>query len=280
MAAPLYTQLFPAEQPAAAAVVIATGIHQHVALYEGFATRLASEGFPVLCYDHRGFGRSPSYEGCERSMIPEWHDLEGPSATGDLRRMVILAQQEFGVERVFVFGHSLGGLAAGLLATSGASPAAGFILSNPSLQNPWASMVDELESKPPTEPGGFFAGDVQRGASNNAAFLELWNGPEVSAHIEPGRPFKYGYMLAANFAIDVVRARFDQFTGPALVLRGEADAFEQGACADLIAGASGARLTLRSYEGMAHELIFEDGLAMGPGENRVVDEIVAWLKEA
>ena len=31
---------------------------------------------------------------------------------------------------------------------------------------------------------------------------------------------------------------------------------------------------------MAHELIFEDGLAMGPGENRVVDEIVAWLKEA
>ena len=148
------------------------------------------------------------------------------------------------------------------------------------LKNPWASMVAELQSKPPTEADGAFAGDVQRAASNNEAFLELWNCPEVSEHIEEGRPFKCGYKLAANFAIDVVRARFDQFTAPALVLRGEADGFEQGACADLIAGASGARLTLRSYAGMAHELIFEDGLAMGPGENRVVDEIVAWLKEA
>jgi len=209
-------------------------------------------------------------------MVPEWHNLQRPSVTGDLRNVVLFAKAELGVDKVVVFGHSLGGLAAGLLATCGENTADGFILSNPSLQNPWASAVDELSLKTPTECNGTF---VTSGASNNADFLALWDSPEVYEHIEPERPFKAGYQLAANFAIEVVRSRFDQFDSPALILRGEADDFEQGACADLVAGASTppSDLVLKSYEGMAHEIIFEDGLDMAPGNNRVVDDIVAWL---
>ena len=115
--------------------------------------------------------------------------------------------------------------------------------------------------------------------SHRRQFLALWDSPEVYQYIEPERPFKAGYQLAANYAIEVVRSRFERFEAPALILRGEADDFEQGACADLVAGASTppSDLTLKSYPGMAHELIFEDGLDMSPGKNRVVDDIVAWL---
>ena len=72
-----------------------------------------------------------------------------------------------------------------------------------------------------------------------------------------------------------------KFEAPALLLRGEADDFEQGACADLIKGASTppSDLHLKSYQGMAHEILFEDGLDMAPGKNRVVDDVVGWLHQ-
>ena len=60
-----------------------------------------------------------------------------PSCAGDLSAAVAKAEELLGFSApVFVFGHSLGGLAAGLLGTSGAAhnKVAGFILSNPTLQ--------------------------------------------------------------------------------------------------------------------------------------------------
>jgi len=280
--ADLFKQFFPtkAAKPRAA-VVIATGIHQQTALYDGFAKRLAKEGFPTVCYDHRGFGRSPSYADSKRSMIPEWHDLKAPSATSDLRNMVLLAKKRFGVPKVYVFGHSLGGLVSGLLGTCEDNPVDGFILSNPSLQNPWAGVVEKLKDQDPHEVNGNYTGDLQKAAAQNEDFRELWNGPTMSKYIEDGRPFYAGYQLSANYAIDAVRARFDKWDKPSLVLRGDADIelFEQGACQDLVNGAT-AKPLLKSYEGMSHELIFEAGLDMAPGKNRVVDDIVAWLHKA
>jgi alpha-beta hydrolase superfamily lysophospholipase len=355
--------------------VIATGIHQHSAMYEKFAERLAEEGFPTLVYDHRGFGRSPSYEkqieerareaiiallieqlevdpkfiqvempsgedgdgselsfrvaihsdeeddiaaqsllnsesfwasvneklctvdgtSCERSMIPQWHKLgdpRNPSATGDLMGMVDYAKTNFGVRKVFVFGHSLGGLIAGLLGTlpNNECNADGFILSNPSLQNPWAGLIDELKQNADADPhqaNGRFSGDVQKMASNNQDFIDFWNSEDISAFVEDGRPFKAGYQLEANYAIEEVRARFANFKAPVLLLRGEADDFEQGACADLIAGCehnyantSPDDLVLKSYPGMAHEILFEEGLDMGPGKNKVVDDVIEWMKRS
>ena len=57
----------------------------------------------------------------------------------------------------------------------------------------------------------------------------------------------------------------------------DVEVFEKGACNDLVAGASTKPL-LKSYAGMKHEIIFEEGLDMDPGKNKVVDDIVEWLK--
>jgi alpha-beta hydrolase superfamily lysophospholipase len=263
------------------AVVICTGIHQHTLLYVNFANRLVSEGFCVLCYDHRGFGQSPNYEGSDRSMIPEWHALDKPSVTGDLREMVILAKIQFNADKVFVFGHSLGGLAAVLLATCGENVADGFILSNPSVQNPWLSIVDQLGNQDPNECNGGYVDEVLRSGSNNEEYINFWMSPEISQFCETGRPFKAGYQLAANYAINEVRSRLDKFTSPVLILRGENDAFEQGACEDLVRGSSTPRdeCILLSYPGMKHEILFELGLRMNKGDNKVVDDILEWLQQ-
>ena len=50
------------------------------------------------------------YEGNGRSQIADWLSLDAPSAAGDLRDAVLLAKELSGKDKVFVFGHSLGGL--------------------------------------------------------------------------------------------------------------------------------------------------------------------------
>ena len=88
-------------------------------------------------------------------------------------------------------------------------------------------------------------------------------------------------------AIPTVRSRFGNWTSPALLLRGEQDigtlgdgslpGCELGSCVDLLAGASTtARASLMFYEGMKHEIIFEQYPCMEG--NIVVDDIVVWLK--
>ena len=197
----LFGQWYPAEgdHPATAAVVVSTGFHQHSAMYVAFAARLASEGFAVLCYDHRGFGRSKNYDGEERSQISAWEDLSDdpvPSCAGDLSAAVAKAEELLGFSApVFVFGHSLGGLAAGLLGTSGAAhnKVAGFILSNPTLQMHGRGTPEEAAAGLPLNAAAraveeantardknkvVFGVDLDT-ASSNKEFTEFWRSEGV-----------------------------------------------------------------------------------------------------
>lgn len=96
------------------------------------------------------------------------------------------------------------------------------------------------------------------------------------------RPGKVAYWRGvASDAIPTVEKRFSQWVSPALLLRGEhdIDVCEQGACDALMRGAApDAPITLKSYPGLYHEVIFEHYPNMRPGTNPVVDDIVAWLK--
>ena len=87
--------------------------------FHALAERLASEGISVLTYDHRGFGNSDSYEGLARSQVGEWIDLDQPSVAGDLADAVNEHATLAAGDRVYMWGHSLGGLAGAILGTSG-----------------------------------------------------------------------------------------------------------------------------------------------------------------
>ena len=148
----LFGRLLHVEGGARGGVVISSGIFQHSGMYEGFARRLESEGFSVLAYDHRGFGQSHPYAGLSRSQVSSWLDPDVPSLMGDLADAVDFLGEQMGQpDNVFVWGHSLGGVAGAALATSARCNARGFILSNPTIHGEFGSaeLAKEWESKDP-----------------------------------------------------------------------------------------------------------------------------------
>jgi alpha-beta hydrolase superfamily lysophospholipase len=274
------------EMPVKTCIVVSTGVHQTGAMYDGFASRLVSEGYAVFVYDHRGFGRSASYEGKGRSQAVGLAPDGTPSLAGDLRDAVVKAKEVFGAgTRVVVFGHSLGGLSCGVLATSELKPQPdGFILSNGSLWPDDAQLlVDNLDAwreKAAVDPDTvLFPYRTETGSSNDE-FKKFWDSPDIMKYVEEGRPMKAAYLVSVCDALKDMNANMSKFDKPALLLRGGEDIalHELGATANLVKGASkDAPITVFSYPGKMHDIIFEEGMNMERGKNSVADDIIWWL---
>lgn len=254
----------PPGPPVATCVVISTGVHQHSLMYEGLAARLVAEGFAVLGYDHRGFGQSASYPGKKRSQAVAVSEPGKPSLIQDLRDAVAKARELSTCERVVVFGHSLGGLTCGVMATSGENPADGFVLSNPSLWSPETIATFPLGDwavKAEQEPDAtLFPLDIDTTTSNKE-FKDFCKSPEMSQYVEKGTPMKAAYLVSCLQALKVMN--LTKYDKPSLVLRGGEDIgiHELGATANLVQHASkDAELTVLSYPGGMHDIIFEMGM--------------------
>jgi len=106
-----------------ACVVLLHGIAEHSGLYDRFAARLAKEGYAVLAVDHQGHGRSEGHRHYVDS-IDEF--LE------DANTVLDMAKKEY--PKVFLFGHSLGGLLSLILSTrANNQDILGMVLSAPSV---------------------------------------------------------------------------------------------------------------------------------------------------
>ena len=123
---------------------------------------------------------------------------------------------------------------------------------------------------------------VYDGGDGTAASLSA---PRPHSAASPGKSAsRVACRAAGSRAITTVRGRLSCFKSPALVLRGGEDIanHEQHGTADLWRGASkDAPLTFISYPGHGHDVVFDGcrhGLTMAAKDNRVVDDIVAWLK--
>lgn len=262
-------------------VVLVHGIHQHARMYEGFAKRLVTEGYNVFGYDLRGFGAS----GGTRGMLSTG---AFDQAVDDLHAAITLARGRVSSGgRLVVFGHSLGGLIACMLATQPTpSNVDAFVLSSPSVA--LAPALKAIGPLLPCVPGGTLLAQMDLAdASNNAAFKSAWQAQPASL-CDPKKSFRVAYVVQARKAILTVRRRLAQHSGAvpfggALILCGGLDlnVHDHGACRDLhhtMQQRTGPEKssTLKEYPYKKHELIFEDG-GFGPGENEVVDDIVAWI---
>lgn len=107
-------------------ILLVHGFAEHTMRYSRFARALADAGFQVGGFDHRGMGRS----GGTRGLVYDFSEY-----VDDISRMLIVLRD--GLPRevpCFVYGHSMGGLAALLHAERRQSdPVAGTVLSGPLL---------------------------------------------------------------------------------------------------------------------------------------------------
>ncbi len=120
---PIFYRTISPGQNALAAVVIVHGMGEHSGRYINFATYLASEGYHVVMPDLRGFGLSGGARGCVGSFEDYF---------GDLDAALSVVRQEFSHTKIFLMGHSFGGLVAFHYAVSRPETQfSGLILSSP-----------------------------------------------------------------------------------------------------------------------------------------------------
>lgn len=108
-----------------ASCVVVHGLGEHSGRYEGLAGYLANIGFGVYASDQKGHGRSYGRRGHVRSFedfIIDLHQL-----------INIVRTEEFG-KKIFLLGHSLGGLIALMYAIRYHEGLSGVIVSSPSLK--------------------------------------------------------------------------------------------------------------------------------------------------
>ncbi|MFZ0042952.1 MAG: lysophospholipase [Solirubrobacteraceae bacterium] len=243
-----------------AVVVIVHGAGEHSGRYEQVAGRLTQEGYAGFALDHRGHGRSDG----PRALIDRMS-----AAVADLDSLIDLAGAEHPDAPVFVLGHSMGGTIAVQYALSHQDRMAGLILSGP---------LAEIDAPAAMRAAG-------RALSVLAPRLPLIGvdpglvsrDPEVVAAYRSDPLVHHGKLPARTVAeltaaIDAFPARAPEIIVPTLIVYGTADRLCPPSGSVMLGERIGADdLTLRSYDGLYHEVLNE------PERERVLDDVCAWL---
>ena len=87
-----------------AAVVIVHGMCEYIARYDDFCTFLGHNGYNVIGMDNRGFGMT------DKDRRGKGTDGMFENTVDDIRHETDIARDRWGVERVYVIGHSYGSI--------------------------------------------------------------------------------------------------------------------------------------------------------------------------
>jgi acylglycerol lipase len=257
----LFTQSWQpsAEAPPRAVVILVHGLGEHSDRYSHVAERLVAEGYAVWAEDHRGHGRSDGPR--ERFAVAD--------VVTDLDRLVDRAVAAHPGSPVFVLGHSLGGLLTIRYALAHGERLAGLVLSGPlaALDGPPAAVrVGRILARlaPQLPLVGLDAGLVSRDPAVVAAY-------RADPLVHHGRiPAATAAGLAE--AVAGLPSAVGAITLPTLIVLGTADRLCPPRGAQMLAERLGGDdVTLRGYEGLAHEVLNE------PERETVLDDVVAWL---
>lgn len=240
-------------------IVLMHGLGEHCGRYAHVAEFLASHGWMVRGYDHRGHGRS----GGRRGDVPDKEAL--------LRDAVMVIQdftQSCG-SPPFLLGHSMGGLFAARVATAGLVPLRGLILSSPALAIR-LSAAQRLLIKllAATAPGlGISNGLHSRYLSHDAAVVQAYQNDKlvharISARLLGAMldAMSFTHSHAAALGIPVL-----------LMVAGEDHLVDASGSDRFLASLPAHVASCHRYAGYYHELFNETGAA------RVFADLRRWL---
>jgi acylglycerol lipase len=246
--------------PARAAVAIVHGFNSHSGYYRWTGEQFAAAGFAVYALDLRGRGQSDG-ERYYITQITEYLD--------DVRALVALTKSREPALKVFLLGHSAGGVISCTYALEHQRELAGLICES------FAFQVYAPD----------FALAVLKGLSHiapHAHVLKLKNEdfsrlPEVVRMMNED-PFVQHEVQPTLTVAEMVRADerlkrdFGQLTLPVLILHGDADKVTRPGGSQLFYDTAGAAdKTLKLYAGHAHDLLND------LDKETVLGDITAWI---
>ncbi|MDD5128003.1 MAG: lysophospholipase [Dehalococcoidales bacterium] len=256
-----YQNWLPSDRPRAILLVV-HGLAEHGGRYGNLVNHFVTAGYTVYSFDHSGHGRS---EGT-RCYVPRFADY-----LADLRKMIDIIHAEQPDQKIYLVGHSMGGLIAAAFTALYQSGLAGLVLAAPTYKagvsiSPFSrAMAPILSVLLPKM--GVTALDASAICRDEAV---------VSAYIND--PLVYRGKVTARLGAELLRAMqrlpslLAEIKLPVLILQGTADRLTnpKGSC-ELYELLGTPDKTLQKYEGFYHEVFNE------AGREQVFADMEAWL---
>lgn len=245
-----------------AILVIVHGISEHKGRYLRLQNDLAGEGFGSYAYDQRGFGHS----GGNRGHVDRYSDY-----LHDIKAVITSVRKSHPSDKVFLIGHSLGGLIAATFCVDFPHEVEGLVLSAPAFDVvvlPWwlEKLVALLSRIIPAWPIHYPSLD---GKKSHDPEVDIAFNKDPLVHTKATPRFYVEFRKMNHY----LRASVGKIMTPTLILQGKADAIVRPGGAQIIFD----RLQIRQkrliwYEGFFHEIFNE------VGREEVISDLVAWLK--
>lgn len=258
----LYSRLY--ENPEARGhILLVHGFGEHSGRYEELIAHLLFNGFTITTYDHRGHGKSAGLYG----HIDRFSQYEE-----DLDFMLSMVRAGNGASRIFLVGHSMGGLVVLRYLTNQPQSLSGAAISAP---------LVEIAAKVPAHKLL-----IARVGSALAPRLRLPNDIDpavLSRDAEVGRAYAadplVGKLVSTRWftealkAMDEVKRKAPQITLPVLFMHGSEDRLANvEATINLFARLGSADKRMKIFEGYYHELFNE------PEKREIYQRLSDWLE--
>jgi alpha-beta hydrolase superfamily lysophospholipase len=257
----LYAKIYGREKPRGGIVLI-HGFGEHSGRYEALIRHLLDKGYAVQAYDHRGHGKSAGLYG----HIDRFGQYEE-----DLDFVVSTSGARLGTDKLFLIGHSMGGLVALRYLTTARHRIEGAVISAPLI---------EIAAKVPPHK-------LLLARASAALFPRLRMKNEIdpmvlSRDAEIGRAYAadplVGKMVSTRWflealgAMEELRRQAAQITLPVFVMHGTEDRLANvEATKRLFETLASGDKELKIYEGYYHELFNE------PEKQEIYERLTDWL---
>lgn len=250
--------------PPRGVVVIVHGIRDHALRYRALADALTEQGLVVFAQDMRGHGRS----GGPRQRFDSLEQL-----VGDTDLLVSAARAQYPGLRLFMYGHSLGGLITTEYALAHPERVDGLILSGAALRLlPGVGALDRTAAR-------FFAVVAPGLLAQEVDDTDFVRAPQAKAELAQDPLVDHGNLPAASAgavvgALDTLPARLQEPKMPLLIMHGTVDkATNPEGSKAFYAEAASPDKTLKLWEGLYHDLLHE------PERDQVIRTTVSWIED-
>lgn len=240
-------------------IIITHGIAEHSGRYDEITKKLNDEGYSVVRYDLRGHGQSQGKRGALKSYHQFIDDLH----------VFVSEEKKNGAKKIYLIGHSMGGLIVNLYAVKYPTTIDGIISS--------AAPTYFIKDVLPFRIIGYrWLGFMSKENDLSNDSLSRIKEVEIDYQKDPLNLKSYKFSLAGNMFVSGVRylnKHLDRYQKPVLILHGDAD--------KIVPAEFSSRLfnliphsdkTLKIYPNSYHE-IFND-----IDRELVFTDVLNWLK--
>ncbi len=259
----IYYQCWLPEAESKAVLLIVHGLAEHSGRYMNLVNRFVPLGYAVYGIDHPGHGKS---EGT-RVYVEQFEDFTNTLSL----YLKMIGESEPG-KKVFLIGHSMGGLIGSLFLIDHQDDLAGAVLSAPSVK------VSDNISQLTILVGKILSALLPKLGTLRLEAEGISRDPAVvQAYVHD--PLVYTGKITSRLAAELLKAMVritneaNRITLPVLILQGGADRLVDPDGARMLYDTVGSTdRTIKIYDGFYHEIFNE------PEHDRVLDDVEGWME--